>query len=306
MSYLVNSRFDAWVARQLPAVPLFESWTGFCWRSLGAAKAQGSQTVLGLGSAHPREQRALIDAERRAWGLPPTRRTPLAGRVELELAAADRIMIQSTFSERTLLAHGLPAAKLVRLPLGVNVARFAPAEGPRSGPFRVLFLGQVTLRKGVPYLLQAWEQLRWQDAELHFVGQVLPDCQPVVRRYAGLPGVHWAGYAPDQLAAFQSADVFVCPSVEDGFGLVVTEAMACGLPVVVSDHTGAADLVEPGQTGFIVPYNDSSAYAAALDELRRDPSRRAEMGRAARQAVQAHTWDRYRQQLVELHQRWLD
>jgi glycosyltransferase involved in cell wall biosynthesis len=107
------------------------------------------------------------------------------------------------------------------------------------------------------------------------------------------------------LAAFQGADVFVCPSVEDGFGLVVTEAMACGLPVVVSDHTGAADLVVPGETGYVVPYNDPGGYARALETLRRDPQRRAAMGRAARAAIQAHTWDHYRQQLVALHRQWL-
>lgn len=305
VSYLVNSLFDAWVRRSLPLTPIFESWTGFCLNSLIAAQKRGSRTVLGLGSAHPRVQRDLINAERRAWGLAAQPDTPLRQRIEAELSAAGTILVQSRFSEQSLLDEGMAAGKLVRLPLAVDPDRFQPAAGRPAAPFRVLFLGQVTLRKGVPYLLEAWKRLGWQKAELFIAGQILPDCRPVVRHYAGLPGVRWAGFVPDQLAAFQAADVFVCPSVEDGFGLVVLEAMACGLPVVVSDHTGAADLVSPGESGFVVRYNDPAAYAQALEEVRRSPGRRAAMGRAGRAAVGAHTWDHYRRQLVQLHLRWL-
>jgi glycosyltransferase involved in cell wall biosynthesis len=299
--YLVNRLFDHWAVQVMQPADIFESWTGFCVTSLQAAKQRGSRTILALGSAHPRDQVELVNAERRRWGLKPLHATPTVRQIEQELVLADTVLVQSRFSQQSLSQHGVPARKQVRIPLGVNITRYSPAVARPAGSFRVLFVGQVTLRKGVPCLLEAWKQLAWPDAELRIVGQVLPDCGPALRHFAGLPGVAVEGYTADPLAAFHSSDVFIAPSVEDGFGLVVAEAMACGLPVVVSDHTGAADLVQHGENGFVVSYSDVAGYAAALETLRANPSLANRMGRAARATAQRHTWTAYQQRLVDLH-----
>lgn len=123
------------------------------------------------------------------------------------------------------------------------------------------------LRKGVQYLLEAWKQLAWRDAELWLVGRVMADCAPVLRHYADLPGVTLLGYVPDQVNAYQTSDVLVVPSVEDGFALVVARAMACGLPVIVSNHTGAADLVQDSESGFVVKFDAPQEYVRALESL---------------------------------------
>lgn len=301
LDYLFARVFDRWANRVMQPAEIFESWTFCCLTCLQTAKKRGSRTFLGLGSAHPRAYLELINAERLKWGLAPLPEMPWVRQVERELALADTIIIQSCFSERTLVEHGIPAEKLVRIPLGVDVKRFHPAESRPPGPFRVLFLGQIMLRKGVQYLLEAWKQLGWRDAELWLVGKGMADAQPVLKHYAGLSGLRLMGYVPDQLAAFQACDVFVVPSVEDGFGLVVTEAMACGLPVVVSDHTGAADLVQDGENGFVVAYNDAAGYARVLETLRANPELARKMGRAAQGAARQVTWAAYREKLVELH-----
>lgn len=298
--YIVNRRFDRWASRVMQPAEIFESWTGFCMTSLQTAKQRGSRTLLNLGSAHPRAQIELVNAERLRWGLAPLRETPIVRQIEKELELADRVVIQSRFSERTLIERGIPADKLVRIPLGVNTERFQPVENRSSHPFRVLFVGQITLRKGVPYLLEAWKQLGWRDAELWLVGQVMPDCRGVLRRYAGV-GFTLKGYIPNQETVFQASDVFVSPSVEDGFSLVVTEAMACGLPVIVSDHTGAVDLVQHGESGLVVEYNNVAQYVNALEMLRTNPEWARQMGRAARMVAQQHTWDVYRKKLVDVH-----
>jgi glycosyltransferase involved in cell wall biosynthesis len=301
VSYLENRIFDRWANRVTRPARIFSSWTGMCLTSLQAAQRRGSHTFLGLGSAHPRTVLELINHERRQWGLKDLRETPHIRQIEQELALTDIIMTQSRFSERTLVERGLPAAKIVTLPLGVNVERFRPAGAIPTEPFRVLFLGQIMLRKGIQYLLEAWHQLGWGDAELWLVGKVMPDSQPVLKHYADLPGLRLMGYIPDQLAALQNAYAFVMPSVEDGFGLGVTEAMACGLPVIVSDHVGAADLVREGDSGFIVPYDNVTGYAAALETLRANSARARQMGQAGRAAVLNQTWNDYRQRLVNLY-----
>lgn len=299
--YFTNRLFDLWASRVMQPADGFEGWTGFCETCLRVAHARGMKTFLGHGSAHPRAQLELINAERTRWGLTRLRPTPLVGQVERELQLADHIFVQSRFSARTLIEHGIAAEKLVRTPLGVDVRRFVPATERAAHPFRVLFVGQVMLRKGIQYLLQAWQQLGWRDAELWLVGKTMADARPVLREYGNLPGVRVLGYVPDQVAAYQASDVFVLPSVEDGFALVVAEAMACALPVIVSDHTGAADLVDDGETGFVVPYHQAEQYARALDALRANTERAKEMGRAGHATAQRQTWDAYRAQLTQAH-----
>ncbi len=299
--YLTNRQFDRWASWVMQPADIFESWTGFCLSSLKTAKKRGSHTFLGHGSAHPRTQLDLINAERRRWGVARMYETPLVHQIEQEFALADTIIIQSRFSERTLVERGIPAEKLVRIPLGVDVRRFAPAESRSSGPFRVLFVGQLTLRKGLQYLLEAWKQLHWNDAELLVVGQLMPDFKPVMKHYADLTGVRWVGHTSDPVAYYQQSDAFVMPSVEDGFGLVLTEAMACALPVIVSDHTGAADLVRDGENGWIVQYDQVEQYAAALQELRDHPAAARQMGQAARAIAVQQTWTCYRKNLVHVH-----
>jgi len=299
--YFANRLFDAWASRVIRPVEIFESWTGFCELSLMSAKALGMQTYLGHGSAHPHDQIILINTERELWGLPPIKTAPNAKQLEREFQLADTIIVQSSFSEQSLRTNGVSAEKITRLPPGVNTSHFFPAPPDTTRTFRVLFLGQVTLRKGLQYLLEAWKRLAWRDAELWVVGKVLSDSKPVLNHYAGLPGLHLTGYVPDQLEALQKADVFVAPSVEDGFGHTVIEAMACGLPVVASANTGASDLVRESEGGFVVPYNSVDQYAMALEKLRSDTQLRHNMGQAALARAQKQTWDMYQQQALLLY-----
>ncbi|MBI5300715.1 MAG: glycosyltransferase family 4 protein [Chloroflexi bacterium] len=301
LNYLESVFFDQWASRVMQPCQVFSSWTGICATSLRIARQRGAQTILGLGSAHPRTVLNLVNREREQWGMSSQFATPHLRRIENEMALADQLVVQSRFSQATLLERGIPAEKITRLSLGVNVERFCPAADVPATPFRVLFLGQVMLRKGIQYLLKAWKRLGWRDAELWVVGKVMSDARPVLQRYADLPGLKLVGYVPDQLSVLQRAHVFIAPSVEDGFGLVVVEAMACGLPVVVSNHTGAADLIENGANGLVIEYDQVEHYARALETLRANPGLARRMGQAARALALQHTWDAYREQLVRLH-----
>ena len=95
-------------------------------------------------------------------------------------------------------------------------------------------------------------------------------------------------------------DVFVFPSLFEGFGLVILEAMSQGLPVIATEHTAGPDLIEEGQSGFIVPIRSAEAIAEKLDLLARDPSMLAAMKVAARKTAANHTWERYRSELAKV------
>jgi len=300
--YLHSLLFDAWASRHLEPADLFHVWGNYGLSSLRRARAMGMVTVVERASSHPLVQADLLREEYSRWGL--TFRIPQAvlQRAIAEMEVADDVLIPSDFVRRTFLERGFPESKLLQVPFGTDTSRFRPADGRGPHPFRTLFVGQVGIRKGVPYLLEAWQQLGWQDAELWLLGQVSLEMKAILPSYRDVPGVRFIGYTPDPVAVFQSADVFAFPTIEEGSALVTYEALACGLPVVTTPHAGS--VVRDGVEGFIMPIRDVEALAAALECLRADERLRREMGRAARARAEEFTWERYGDSLAGAYEQF--
>ena len=293
--YLESLIFDAWASRHLEPADLFHVWSNYGLTSLRRARAMGMVSIVERASTHPAFYLRLFKEEYRRWGL--TFRAPGAAlrRIVAEMGAADYVLIPSDFVRRTFLAEGFPEERLLQLPFGVDTARFCPAEQPSFHPFRVLFVGQIGIGKGVPYLLEAWRKLGWRDAELWLVGRVDPSSAPILGRWNGLPGVRYVPYTPDPVALYQQSDVFALPTLQEGSALVTYEALACGLPLVTTPNAGsvARDNVE----GFIIPIRDVDSLASRLERLRADEPLRQEMRQAARRRAEAFTWKRYGEEL---------
>lgn len=299
---LSNVIYDAWASRQLVACDIFHGWDGQALRSLRRAKELGAVTLVERPVSHPLTQTRLLQDEFSRWGqsaLLPRTDVP---RALAELEEADYITIPSDWVRQGCLEHGVPEQKLIQIPYGADIERFRPVAKP-PGPFRVVFAGQVGLRKGVPYLLDAWRRLGWRDAELVIAGIVTAEMKPVLRRFGTLDGVRFTGYLPDPVAFFQSADVFAFPSIEEGSALVTYEALACGLPVVTTTHAGSA--VTDGKEGFLVPIRDGAALAERLRELREDAGLRSRMGVAARARAEQFPWSKYGPALVDAYRKVL-
>lgn len=294
--YFQSVLFDNWAARHLEVAALFHVWGNFGLRAMQRAKEMGMVTVLQRASAHPRYQARLLAEEYARWGLRWTTPGVALQRALAEIAIADYVLIPSDFVRGTFIAEGVSEAKLLQIPFGADVERFQPAPGREPHPFRTLFVGQVSLRKGVPYLLEAWRRLGWCDAELWLAGAVAPDVRPILQRYGTLAGVRFLGHASDPVSLYQRADVFVFPTIEEGSALVTYEALACGLPVATTPNAGS--VVRDGVDGFIVPIRDVEALATALERLRADERLRRELGRAARSRAEAFPWEEYGDRLA--------
>jgi glycosyltransferase involved in cell wall biosynthesis len=190
---------------------------------------------------------------------------------------------------------GVAAEKVHVIPYGVRLDRFAPGEPPPPDRFEVLFAGGVSLRKGVPYLLEAFAAVRHPRKHLTVVGAM----QPEVRRLLGqLPIDHvtFAGPMLQPLLAekMSASHVLVLPSVEEGLALVQAQAMACGCPVIATCATGAEDLFTDGVEGFIVSDRDVTALTEQMQRLADDRSLRNAMGAAALERVKRFGgWDGY-------------
>ncbi len=293
--------FDGWAARYIGRCDIFYGWANHSLRSLGAARRQGAMTILDRGGVEAGAQRTLLEEECRLMGLPRGPMHPAeVRRAQAEYAATDIIAVPSQFVRDSFLAAGFPAEKLFLNPLGVEAERFVPAEAD-AGRFRAVFLGRVSLQKGILYLLRAWERLRLPDGELLVVGPVEPAVRPLILeeiRRGPAATVRLCGPSTRPETVLRGASVLVLPSVQDGFGLVVLEAMACGVPVIISDHVGAKDCVRDGVDGFVVPMRDVDAIAERLRWLHADRSRQRRMGRNAREQALRYTWDAYRQRLL--------
>jgi glycosyltransferase involved in cell wall biosynthesis len=298
LDYMHNLLYDLWACRRVEPCDLFHGWGGFCLRSLNRARNFGAVTVVVWASVHPIFQTELLQEEYRRWGLRFERPRSVLQRVLEEIAVADYVLIPSDFVRQTFLTQGVAEEKLIQIPFGVDVNRFRPAaQERRSGPFRVLFVGQVNVGKGVLYLLDAWQQLCWRGAELWMVGRAAPEARPLLARYADSPGVRFLGHVADPVSVYQQADLFVFPSLHEGSALVTYEALACGRPVVTTPNAGS--VVRHGVEGFIVPIRDVEALAAGLERLRADGRLRQAMGEAARRRAEGFTWVRYGDSLAQ-------
>ena len=282
-----------WLASHVEAGSrgIFHGFQESCGRSLAFARSRGLTALL--ESTLPPSTMPLVAAEYGRLGVPWPGSSAPSAELLAELPRAEFHVAQSAFAERSLIEHGVEPGRIFRMPLGVDAARFRPAEGPRSpGPFRALFAGHMSVRKGVHHLLRAWQAAGLKDAELVFVG-VAKDkyiLDLVARRPAG---IRYQGFVPNARLheTYQSADAFVFPSLAEGGVYVIYEALACGLPCIVSTNAGSA--VRDGIEGFVVPVGDSAAIADRLQRLAEDDSLRRRMSLAARARAERFAWPEF-------------
>lgn len=307
--YLKSVSFDRWAARQVDGCDV---WVGFAGFSLFAQRAarSGARTVLERGSTHILAQQTLIAEEYRRWRCPlPPIDPRMVDRQLREYEEAEHISVPSRFAVESFLDRGVPADRLLRIPYGVDTRLFSPGAPPKR-PFRVVAVG-LSLRKGTPYLLEAAAQLgitgdgHASEMEICLVGAVAPDLAPMLRHTSARFRLLGALSHADLAALHRTASVFVLPSVEEGMALSVLEALASGVPVVVTPNTGAGDIITHEREGLIVPVRDAAALARALRELYEDETKRSAMAAAAAKTAQAWTWDAYGDRVAATYARLL-
>jgi len=203
---------------------------------------------------------------------------------------------------------GLPPSKLRLVPQGVDLCRFSQGESklavredlglPTHGPV-IVFVGSLIHRKGIDVLLRAWSEVSAvrPDAHLVLVGRNdFPEDVGAARflreqlaqvPFDARPRLHQPGVCDDVHRWLQASDLFVFPSRREGFGSVMIEAMACGLPCIVTDQPGITDFIfgAAGDRGLVIPQEDHAAMSAAVLEMLRNPERAAQIGLAARDDV---------------------
>ena len=296
-----HEQFDQSAKRYvLPDTNLFVGWSSLSLYSLRRAKELGAITVIDRGSSHMQHQTEILKEEYERWGLKFT--GTHAGVYERELQEykeADRISIPSLYVKRTFLEEGIPESKLIHVPYGVSLSEFYPFP-KEDKTFRVIHCGGITLRKGVQYLLQAFYELNLPDAELWLVGSIDPEMIPFLTKYQS-DRIILKGQQPQNTLRwfYSQCSVFCIASIEDGFGMVISQAMACGLPVIHTTNTGGSDIARDGIDGFCIPIRDVEAIKEKILFFYENPDKRADMGQSALlQAQNTLSWDKYGEHML--------
>jgi glycosyltransferase involved in cell wall biosynthesis len=221
-------------------------------------------------------------------------------RLVAETRMAKKFLVASSFTRLTLIENGAPPQSIRVIPYGIDLQRFAPPENQReiSGPLRLLFVGTITQRKGIKHLLDALRLLGPAPVELTVCGRVVDDLaifKPFQKQIRIRPLVSF----PELLAEYRSADLFVFPSVAEGFGHVLLEALASGLPILSTTHTAAPDLIEEGCEGFVIEPRRPDLIAARIEWALQHRPQLTEMQLAARTRAEQFPWGRFQQGVLE-------
>ncbi len=302
---------DAWdraAARRLrPAKLLHFLMHGNCRSLIGRARELGMTCIGEAVNSHPRDYAAEIEREHEDLGLPGKAAFPgFARRIEQEIPLVDRILVPSEFVAASYRRHGIAAERIRVIPFGANLEDFTPAAAAPE-KFRVICVAQVALRKGHQYLLRAWKKLDLPGAELHCYGFIDPAVHAKLIE-VGVANVFFHGSVPkaELVAALRQSSVFVLATVEEGFAVSILEALACGLPVITTTHSGAEGVMTDGESGYILPPRDADALAAAIERLYQSPELRATLGQNARRLAEGQlNWGRYADRLCDFYRQCL-
>jgi glycosyltransferase involved in cell wall biosynthesis len=305
-----TERFDARLARHVerlrPDAVLLFSDVG-SRRTLPLLRRLGIPSILSMVHGDVRDEQRVLETE--AAMSPEFMPIYLGGgcldRDQLnwifdrrlrDLELADSVLVPSQHIARSLVRQGQSAENVCVIPYAADCRRFQPMADKCHGPgCTFLFAGGISQRKGIKYLLEAWRKVRRPGWRLQLLGPMPEETGPLEPYLDLVEPLGRVSHTavPERLAA---ADVFVFPSLFEGSAVVTYEALACGLPSVVTPSAGS--VVRDGIEGFVVPERDVDSLAERMESLGNDRDLRARMSVAARSRALRFDWPRYHDAVV--------
>ncbi|NPV76930.1 MAG: glycosyltransferase family 4 protein [Anaerolineae bacterium] len=296
--------FSRWLAANVTSCDVFHSLSGFGLSAFTLVKNKyNAATICDRGSTHILFQDEILQEEYKLWGIPYKRIDPRIVDTEIaEYETCDLITVPSKFVYETFLAKGVPPNKLAVIPYGVDMDTFRPLA-KTDKIFRAIYVGQISLRKGIPYLLEAFANFNLPNFEFMMVGKLGADLKDFFLNNKG-NCIYFGPKPRTELYQWYSrASVFIIASIEDGLATVIAQAMACGLPIVATKNTGAEELIADGVEGFIVPPRDPAALREKIQYLYENPDIRLQMANAALEKVKRlGGWDDYGKRIAAAYQ----
>ncbi len=298
--FKIGKEFDKWVAKKLKNLN-FDIFIGYELSSLESfkiAKDMGKICIYDLPSVAYNFQREIF----RKYGKKYDEK--VIETKEKELKFADYIFVPSEIVKESLIQLKIDEKKILKISYGIDTSKFLPkSEYIKNEALKIIFVGSITWHKGIEILLKAVSDLKQKiNFELNLVGG-MGDTEEILEKYKGLYKYH--SYIPNERlpAVYRENDIFVFPSLLEGFAQVVLEAMVCGLPVIITENVGAKDCVRDGIDGFIIPPGDVYSLKEKILYFYHNREKIEEMGKNAVSQARKYTWERYREKVREIIRR---
>lgn len=311
LTLLSDLDFDARLAVAIDPPALFDGVMAHCATTIARLKRGSTRVVVTSLNTHIQHLARVLDAEYRRVGAtgPSFVHPRMVARALAEIAAADHIRVNSELARRTFLDAGIAATRVTAIHPGIDLDHFQPAP-KRDDVFRVLAVSSIDPRKGIHDLLQAFEEARLPNAELVIIGGTGDRWSRNMMRTYCARHANIALRVADIMTVpsaetFGPVSVLVHAAVEDGFGLVVPQALASGRPVIVTRTSGASELVQDGRNGFVVDARSPGQIAGRLRQLAGDASLWEAMCAASRPSVAHLTYEQFARDVTALYQRVL-
>lgn len=296
--YERNRRFQ----KQIPdkAILACDVVIGFdtsSWLLIERCKKLKRLFILDVSIAHPAEKAKVyhqIASQYPKWSFAIQHKAALLIALEQqELEQADAIVVASSFTKKTLVKQNIGEKAISVNPYGVNASLFFPSIKTASTKINFVFVGLVDARKGVPLLLDAWKYIDKNEATLTLIGPVSNSVKNIIE--VAHPEVIVKGKIPfaDLNAELSKYDVLVFPSYFEGFGLVIPEAMACGLPVITTTATCGSDIIEHEYDGLVLETGNTTALLYAMQSIINRRYNLDEMSKRSREKALSLSWDAY-------------
>jgi starch synthase len=301
LAYLSKIWMDHLSEKPARESDLFLFYSGAGWRTSTRLGDGQVVRVVEAVNSHVLVQQGIMREEYHRLGLPfhPFHPREVTRRLR-EYEIADAILCPSTFVKKSFEQRGISSERIFVVPYGIALQPQPPPVAPSTETFRVLYVGQINIRKGLRYLFEAFERLQHPRKELHLVGPTTHETG--IEDLTPPPETRFLGVLKGEALAraYSDASVFVLPTVEEGLALVLGEALSFGAPVIATENSGGADLFEDGVEGFLVPIRSPLAITERLQELADRPYLRQEMSAAAlRRAQTLQGWESTGNRLVQ-------
>ncbi len=302
--YWTDYIYDLCARTKVEKCDIFHSWVQHGFLSANKARKLGAKIFIEYASTYPKDHQNMLKQAYRDFGMEQHELSDKYLNKQMrDINNADYVVVPKGFAYESFIKNNFPKEKLVPVPFGINLEKFKDfKKDKKDSVFRAVFVGRVSIIKGAPYLLKAWENLNLKNAELIMVGEIMKEMRGIVKKYKKNKTIKFTGVA-NSLDYYKKADIFVFPSLSEGSALVTYEALAAGLPQIVTENSGTP--IKDGKEGFIIPARDPKAFEEKIKYLYDHPEKIKVMSKNAIMLSKKYPWKNYGIKVIEAYEKAL-
>ena len=307
--YFLCNYFDDLASKliEYEELDILVGWSGFSKKSFLNASKYNCIKILERGSSHIKFQEEILKNEYLKLGIRPTLPSKKMIQKELEeYQLADFISVPSDFVKQSFIKYGILESKIIKIPYGVDLKEFEVIsnEKKKIKKFTIITTGTISFRKGSHYLIETFQELSLSDAELIFVGPIDYEFKDWLRKKDNLINIKFVKKKKQSELKYlyNNSNLFVQCSIEEGLSMVQAQAMACGIPVICTENSGGAEIINDGQEGFIIPIRNKEILKKKILELYNDRKKLDLMSEKAHKSASKNlSWKLYGKKMIETY-----